>query len=97
MRKIRSKKYEVVKATTNESVTGVDLGHIQHKFDALGRFVVTDPGVAQDIQQAVGQDGTRQVVVIDVPNHDERGVLIFGSMPRGWHDKIDWGREKPND
>lgn len=86
-----SKLFEVVKSTT-KPMKEVDIGFRKHKFNKQGMFHLRDSGEASAIQQSVGQDGTRDVTVIEVPNFNERGISVF-SLPRGdWKERIDWSK-----
>ena len=80
------KLFEVIR---NAEIDGVNTGVSDHRFSRQGHFFLEDPGEAKAIQQSLGQDGNGDVTVIDVPNHDERGISYF-SFPKNWHDRIDW-------
>ena len=83
------KLYEIVN-NSKRKTDGIDVGGKQVKFNSSGVCQTTDRSFAKDVQDTIGQDGKRDVIVIDVPNYNERGITMF-SMPSGnWKDRIDW-------
>lgn len=57
------KKYQVIKATTNE-IEGVFVGGKRRNFGKNGTFTVSDKGEADEINKVLGARGTGEVVVV---------------------------------
>ena len=85
----KKKLFEVV--NNNPRLKEITLSGRKHTFNKQGIFQTRDAAIAKDIQQTIGQDGSRDALVIDVPNNNERGIKLF-SLPKGdWKERIDWG------
>ena len=85
----KKKLFEVV--NNNPALKEIEMSGRKFKFNKQGMFQTRDAAIAQDIQQTLGQDGSREAVVIDVPNNDDRGITMF-TLPKGdWKERIDWG------
>ena len=85
------KTYEIIKATRNESLKGVEVDGKKYNFGRLGNMRISDPGVAKAIEQKWGsytKGATKEVVVAEVEHaHDfERGHKYSHSFPgMPWH------------
>lgn len=82
------KKWQVIKNTTAEHITGVDVGREKFRFRNNGTFVIDDPQLARDIDKVYGRKGNQQVAV--VPHNDpetrELGhTYTFGPTPKFSH------------
>lgn len=85
------KLYEIVD-NSKRKTDGIEVGGKQVRFNANGVCHTTDRRFAEDVQNTIGQDGKRDVIVIDVPNYNERGITMF-SLPSGdWKSRIDWSK-----
>jgi len=85
------KLFEIVN-NNPKKLKDIKVGGRNLKFNKQGMVQIRDAGLARDIQQSIGQDGSRDAVVIDVPNNDERGIQLF-SLPKGdWKERIDWSK-----
>ena len=83
------KLYEIVN-NSKRKTDGISVGGKEVKFNSNGVCQTTDRRFAEDVQNTIGQDGKRDVIVIDVPNYNERGITMF-SLPRGnWKERIKW-------
>lgn len=59
----RKRRFEVVNNRTD--IDGINVDGKQMDFGRSGAFTLDDPAVARDIQQSYGQDGPRDVIVVD--------------------------------
>lgn len=66
------KKWQVIKNTTAEHVTGVDIGDEKMAFRRNGTFIVDDPQLARDIDKIYGRKGNQQVAVVPYNDHETR-------------------------
>lgn len=66
------KKWQVIKNTTSEHVTGVDVGSEKMVFGRNGTFIVDDPGLARDIDKVYGRKGNQHVAVVPYNDHETR-------------------------
>ncbi len=73
------KKWRVIKNTTSETVTGVDVGDQKMAFGRNGTFTVSDPQLARDIDKVYGRRGNQQVAVVPTndPTTRELGHTYF--------------------
>lgn len=84
--------YEIIKRTQRSDVIGVDMGNNtgkhQVKFRKGGSTArITDPALAKDIAQSIGQESGRRdcdVLVAEVPNRDPDRIVSTGFGPGKW-------------
>lgn len=79
--------FEVIKRTDSRDVDGVDMGGANGKVHFNGRTTarITDPALAKDIQQSIGQDSRRDcpVLVAEVPDRGKK-ITSTGFGPGKW-------------
>jgi hypothetical protein len=82
------KKWEVINASRRK-VDAVDVGR-RLPFGTSGAFTVSDAGEAREIQQAVGQDGSDEVVVVETDNaHVEPGHRYHFGFARKYSENFE--------
>lgn len=81
------KKYEVIKATTQE-IPGVMVGGKERRFAGNGTFTTGDAGEAAEIDKVLGAKGTGEVVVTSYdekePGHNYRFTGVDTSYFKVW-------------
>ena len=79
--------YEVIKATKDTDVEGVQMGDkYKHKFfNNAFRLPDSESAQARDIKQKFGQDGTGEVLVAEVPDRRTGNKHFISRVP--WHEQ----------
>ena len=84
--------FEVVQTSTRTDMKGLKIGHRELEFGEKTRaFKTTDAGLAREIQQSAGQDGSQHVVVIPCDKPMDDGHLRTMLVP-----ELPWHKEKEN-
>ena len=73
------KKYQVIKATTNE-ISGLTVGGRVKKFKKNGTFETDDAGEAAEINKVLGAKGTGEVVVTNYDDKEPGHRYKFGGF-----------------
>lgn len=94
------RQFLVSKAVPDHDFTGVNVDGKQMNFQDNDSFYLSDPGIAKDLDQSLGKQGEKKVIVTEIPNwksKDEMSGHYFKFSMRGlgdWKERIDWGHDE---
>lgn len=67
----RPKQYEIIKASKrSKDIKGIFAGGQRLKFGSSGGFITSDVGIAREVEQKYGSEGSKDCVVVEIDDAD---------------------------